>query len=108
MADVFFFFILSLSRHCKTSKLLRKVEPKYNSTIIVFNKYTGLLWMANKGDSLRSMLVVTVLKNVPIEISQFFYAQFLKTPNRLSKSKLISKKLFSFCYFSNSVAVRVY
>ena len=64
--------------------------------------------MANKGDSLESMLVVTVLKNVPIEISQFFYVQFLKAPNRLSKSKLISKKLFSFCYFSNSVAVRVY
>ena len=36
--------------------------------------------MANKGDSLESMLVVTVLKNVPIEISQFFYVQFLKTP----------------------------
>ena len=64
--------------------------------------------MAKKGDSLGSMLVVTVLKNVPIEISQFFYVQFLKAPNRLSKSKLMSKKLFSFCYFSNSVAVRVY
>ena len=34
--------------------------------------------MANKGDSLGSMLVVTVLKNVPVETSQFFYAQFLK------------------------------
>ena len=40
--------------------------------------------MANKGDSLGSMLIVTVLKNVPIEISQFFCVQFLKTPNRLS------------------------
>ena len=64
--------------------------------------------MANKGDSLESMLVVTVLKNVPIEISQFFLCSIFKTPNKLSKSNLISKKLFSFCYFSNSVAVRVY
>ena len=40
-------------------------------------KYTGLPCMAIKADIVGSMLVATVLKNIPMKISWFFYVLYI-------------------------------